>query len=339
MKQDNKRTELLVGLFLLCGLALLAGLILRFGSIREYFRDKEHYQVIFDDASGLSEMAPVRTGGLLIGRVAGSPTLTPEGKALVPFYLYADKHYRIPHGARLTIAKEGLLGDSYINIAPPQPLPPEYHAPGSTLTGTTLAGLDALQASAGKITADIEAILSELSVGVKHFNTALGTLEREVLSPVNTDNLKNALARLNSSLERLDQQFVTDDNAQQLREVLAHLRTASEKLAAQSDRLEPLLTKGEQAVTKFGQAADTIKATGTAFKTAAEKAGHTFGKASGGDGLMAALLDDPELRDDVKALIANLRRRGILFYRDKPVREEEAPSPPPRPRRAQPGLR
>lgn len=342
MKQDNKRTELLVGLFLLCGLALLAGLILRFGSIREYFREKERYQVIFDDASGLSAMAPVRIGGLRIGRVAGPPRLTPEGKVMVPFYLYTKENFQIPQGARVTIAKEGLLGDSYISITPPSPLTGEFYAPGTTLTGAAITGLDALQESAGKITADIETVLAELSVGVKSFNAAISTLEREVLTPVNTENIKAALATLNASLERLDKKFLTEENASQLRETLAHLRTSSESIAQQSSRLEPLLTKSKAAVTKVGQAADSFKETGTAFKTAAEKAGHTFGKASNGDGLFAALLDDPQLRDDVKALAVNLRRRGILFYRDKPSPADTAEPTPPRrraPATAKPGLR
>ncbi len=345
MKQDNKRTELLVGLFLLCGLALLAGLILQFGSLRESFRAKERYQVVFDDASGLSAMAPVRLGGLRIGRVDGAPQLTPEGKARVSFYLYTDGANRIPVGARLTVAKEGLLGDSYIGITLPPQLTGQFYQPGATLEGTTITGLDTLQESAGKISADIEAVLQELSVGVKTFNTAIDKLEREVLSTGNTDNVKSALARLNTALERFDTQMLTEENAENLRATLANLRTSSEKIAQQSQRLEPLLAKGETAITKVGQAADSFKETGTAFKQAAEKAGHTFGQASSGDGLISALLSDRQLRDDVKALASNLRRRGVLFYRDQTAAEKsgaagEEASPPRRPiTPARPGLR
>ena len=68
------------------------------------------------------------------------------------------------------------------------------------------------------------------------------------------------------------------------------------------------------------------------------QAGHTFVEASDGDGLLTALLRDAKLRDDFKALVANLRSRGVLFYKDE--RTEPPKSAPtrapasPRPARA-----
>ena len=35
-----------------------------------------------------------------------------------------------------------------------------------------------------------------------------------------------------------------------------------------------------------------------------------------GDGLLPALMKDPELKDEFKTLITNLRQHGVLFYRD-----------------------
>src|SRR5207245_5672096 len=42
-----------------------------------------------------------------------------------------------------------------------------------------------------------------------------------------------------------------------------------------------------------------------------------FKAATEGKGLLAALLTNPELANDLRALISNLRAHGVLFYRDK----------------------
>jgi hypothetical protein len=58
-------------------------------------------------------------------------------------------------------------------------------------------------------------------------------------------------------------------------------------------------------------------------------------KASAGKGALATLLSNQEFANDLKALIANLRSHGVLFYRDNAAKEEERakterPQNPPR---------
>lgn len=330
MKHETKRTEVLVGLFLLFGMVLLGGLILRFSSIRERFRERDQFTVVFSDASGLSLGAPVRLGGTTIGRVDQAPRLDASGKVGVRISVYRDDENRIPRGSRLTIAKEGLLGDSYIAITRPEDTSAGYFMPGESLSGSSTTGLDTLQESAGKISGDIEALVAELRTGVKDFNAAIARMNAEVLSKENSENVRSSLASLNSALEKLDQQVLSAENTGSVKETLASLRSTSESLSERVKQLDPILAKGESAMTSFGEAADSFKKSGTAFTKAAEKAGRTFGEASEGDGLLAALLNDPKLRDDFKVLIANLRSRGVIFYKDQ---EPAAPASP-APRRA-----
>jgi hypothetical protein len=51
-----------------------------------------------------------------------------------------------------------------------------------------------------------------------------------------------------------------------------------------------------------------------------------------GDGLLTMLLTNEEVANNLRALISNLRRHGILFYRDSAARVSPPPasSPPPR---------
>jgi len=328
MKHETKRTEILVGLFLLFGMILLGGLILRFSSISEHFRERDRFTVVFGDASGLSLGAPVRLGGTSIGRVTRTPRLNAAGKVTVEITVYRDDENRIPRGSRLAIAKEGLLGDSYIAITRPEQADQGYHDPGETLTGTGTTGLDTLQESAGKISADIEQLVKELREGVKSFDAAVTKLNAEVLSATNTDHVKTSLASLNSALKKLDEQVLSAENTASVHDTLASLRTTSDTLGQQVKKLDPILAKGEAAMDSFGEAADTLQKTGTSFTKAAEKAGKTFGEASDGEGLLAAILNDPTLRDDVKSLIANLRARGVLRYKDQAPKAESPTVPP-----------
>ena len=332
MKKESRRTEILVGLFLFCGLLLLGGLILRFSNIREKFRQKDNYYVLFDDASGLTTSSPVRLGGTRIGRVSKPPELTPESKVRVEIAVYRDPKHRIAKGGRVTIAKEGLLGDTYINIAAPPPPIIGYLEPGETIGGITGGGLDALQEAANDISEQTQTVLKDIRAGLKDLNAALGKLDQEVLSEGNLENFKKSLANVNNTVTRLDTEVLSPQNTDNLQRTLASLRVTSENLEKQSTKIAPLLAKGETSMTKLGQAADSFKETGVSFRKAAEGAGKTFGQASSGDGLMNALLTDAQLKADFKNLIANLKEKGIIFYKDKSAtRQQAAPPPTPTP--------
>jgi hypothetical protein len=143
---------------------------------------------------------------------------------------------------------------------------------------------------------------------------------------------------LKSALKKMDENVLSAENTASVRDTLTSLRAASETLEGQVKKLDPLLAKGEAAMTTFGETADSFKQTGAAFTKAAEKAGKVFGEASDGAGLLPALLNDPILRDDTKALVANLRSRGFLFYKNPPSEKPASTAPLAAPRRPSPPL-
>ena len=51
--------------------------------------------------------------------------------------------------------------------------------------------------------------------------------------------------------------------------------------------------------------------------------------ATKGNGLLATLINDSTLAGDLRALVANLRTHGVLFYRDSAAKTEQ-PLPPSR---------
>src|SRR5205085_11774067 len=50
-------------------------------------------------------------------------------------------------------------------------------------------------------------------------------------------------------------------------------------------------------------------------------------EARNGNGLLASLIKDSDMARDMRALIANLRAHGVLFYRDSAARATPSPSP------------
>ncbi len=69
-----------------------------------------------------------------------------------------------------------------------------------------------------------------------------------------------------------------------------------------------------------GAIGDTRKVLGT-VRTAADQAVH-------GPGLMGTLISNKELSDNMAALVSNLRRSGVLFYKDRAAAApESAPTP------------
>ena len=55
---------------------------------------------------------------------------------------------------------------------------------------------------------------------------------------------------------------------------------------------------------------------------AAEGADQAFEKINNGTGLFNSLLRDETIKNDVKGFIANLRKNGILFYKDNSIEAE-----------------
>src|SRR5712675_217697 len=66
----NRADELKAGLFIVIGLALFVLTIFVMGRDRQIFAKQEEYLTTFSDVKGLSEGAPVRLGGISVGRVS-----------------------------------------------------------------------------------------------------------------------------------------------------------------------------------------------------------------------------------------------------------------------------
>ncbi|MDR1350095.1 MAG: outer membrane lipid asymmetry maintenance protein MlaD [Zoogloeaceae bacterium] len=107
--------DLWVGFFVAIGIGALLFLSLKVSSFSG-IDQKEAYvlQARFDNIGGLKIKAPVRSAGVLVGRVTDIRLDTETYEALVEMRI--DSHYVFPADSFAAIYTSGLLGDQYIGL-------------------------------------------------------------------------------------------------------------------------------------------------------------------------------------------------------------------------------
>jgi phospholipid/cholesterol/gamma-HCH transport system substrate-binding protein len=107
--------DLWVGVFVAIGLGALLFLALKVGNLAS-FSTAETYAVHarFANIGGLKVRAPVKSAGVVVGRVA-SITFDNESYEAVA-QLTIDARYKFPRDTSAKILTSGLLGDQYIGL-------------------------------------------------------------------------------------------------------------------------------------------------------------------------------------------------------------------------------
>ena len=107
--------DLWVGLFVAIGLAALLFLALKVGNLSSTDVGETYaIQARFDNIGGLKVRAPVKSAGVVIGRVGEIRFDTENYMALVSMRI--DKRYQFPRDTFATINTSGLLGEQYVGF-------------------------------------------------------------------------------------------------------------------------------------------------------------------------------------------------------------------------------
>lgn len=107
--------DLWVGLFVVVGIAALLFLTLKVGSMNAV-NTSDSYEVVarFENIGGLKPRAPVKSAGVVVGRVAEVRFDNETYEAAVTLRL--DKRYAFPKDTSAAIMTSGLLGEQYIGL-------------------------------------------------------------------------------------------------------------------------------------------------------------------------------------------------------------------------------
>ena len=320
MSTERKGIEILVGLFLFIGLTVIAIMVVMFGRVGQGL--KKFYPIIveFPNASGLVKDADVLLSGARIGTVAEPPKLV--GRSFqVRVTLNIREDVKIPKKSDFVVGSSGLLGDRYVDVIPQADFDPNDVAkPGDTIIGTRTAGLDDLTQKGGVV---MDQLIKEL------------------------EEIKTMTTDINTKL-------LSEQNLTNLSETFGHLKTTSVNLSESSKKLDPIFTKADAAVDSTKNAMKSAEVAAADLKKAvadldrmSESATKTIesaralvtsgksliDKANAGQGALGLLLSDRETADNLRALIANMRRSGPVFYKDREPARTPAATPLPRERR------
>ncbi len=288
MSQSERGIEAKVGAFVFLGLAALAALVVQFGRIGEGWKTYYPLTVRFTDASGLLKGSDVLLAGAKIGRVSGGPHLVGAGNGVaVPLRIY--DYVKLPAGSKFTVGSSGLLGDRFVSVTMPPGKPTAFLPKNATIEGTRETGLDDLTREGGALVQD----------------------------------LRGTVKNVNATVTRLNEQALSQDNMQNLKASIEHLNQATGALAESSKKIDGVVDKAGATMTSTKEASDDLqKAIRDARKTI-QAATELMDEATHGKGMLATLLTNQQLANDLEALISNLRRHGVLFYRDSAAKTEQ----------------
>jgi phospholipid/cholesterol/gamma-HCH transport system substrate-binding protein len=113
----RERTDFWVGLFVLLGIIAVVFLALRAGNLSS-FSFAPTYQVTarFDNIGSLKVRAPVKSSGVVVGRVAAIAFDNKRYQADVTLDL--QKQYQFDDESSASILTSGLLGEQYVGLTP-----------------------------------------------------------------------------------------------------------------------------------------------------------------------------------------------------------------------------
>jgi len=279
MAASSKEKTVRVGGLIAAALVILMTFVFFIGSEMKIFARKNEYEVRFDSVAGLAEGNPVRMAGVTVG-VVKDIRLPRDPKARdVQISLMVDRKYaeRIRGDSRARLKKLGLLaGDNYIDITPGSPRFPELE-PGTIIPAQRQTNVDQLLASGEDVVDNLVQISYSLKNVLQRVDRGEGLLGELTTAPDTkqriTDTVLTTLNKTNAILGHVESghglvgKLVYDD-------AYATELTAS-----------------------LGSSARSLQTITTSIQ-------HSF---ESGNGMLPALLSDPEGRKRVTDLVENLR--------------------------------
>src|SRR6266542_1559428 len=266
-----------VGIVVLIALfAVMIGIFM-VGQRAHLFVKKFPYETRFDSASGLVAGNPVRLNGVTVGNVL-EVILSPDPADRTVRVVYdVDRRAapRLRKGTRAAIKTIGLLGDKYIELEGGTAEEAEVEI-GGTIPPAPGAGIEKLLEGGGDLIADLSGIARSLKNILARTEQGKG-----FLGALTTDSEESA--RLGNNLTA----------------TLTSLNSILRKVDAGQGLVGKLLIDQ-----KYG------KQTGDSLQAAIRSVENVFGKIDEGlrsnEGVLAALLSDPEGKKKVYTLLDNL---------------------------------
>ena len=113
----RRNIEVMVGLFVVLGILALTFLALKTANLGSLSSgDAYRLTARFDNIGGLKERAPVRSAGVVVGRVTAVSLDNKTFQGVVTIEI--ERRYQFPKDTSAKILTAGLLGDQYVGLEP-----------------------------------------------------------------------------------------------------------------------------------------------------------------------------------------------------------------------------
>jgi phospholipid/cholesterol/gamma-HCH transport system substrate-binding protein len=304
MTSKERASQLRVGIFMAIGLLAIGLMVVYFGRFGESIHGSYRIRVEYPNASGIYKGASVLLAGAKIGSVENNPVILPDMDG-VYLDLKIFEEVKIPTAAEFTIGSSGLLGDRFVQIVlgkDAKSAPPI--APGAVIKGKSEAGM-------GDVFDQAASLLTDVQTAVGNINKIAEKLNTEVFKDTTIANLSTTLANL--------------------KEASTAVSEASKKIDGVVKKAGEAIDSGKQTFTSANETFTSANQTLTTAKGAADDLKKAIGdlrsliqQAKQGRGTLGALISDREMAENLRALVSNLRRSGILWYKDRPPREADS---------------
>lgn len=114
---ERSKFDLWVGVFVMLGIASIVFLALRVGNLVSFSFEKTYpVQAVFSNIGGVSTGAPVKSAGVVVGRVRGISLDETGHQAVVAIDM--ESRYAFPQDSSMKVMTSGLLGEEFIAIIP-----------------------------------------------------------------------------------------------------------------------------------------------------------------------------------------------------------------------------
>lgn len=344
----ERRFLIRAGLFVGLGLTLAGLVILLIGKERRFFDPQVTYRGAFENVDGLRLDAPVRLGGLEVGRVSAITFAPDLGDKRIIVELEISRKFseRVRGDSVARVTNRGVLGDKAIDISLGSPGAPLVPAGGEIQTGSS-GDLSALLKASGEIIdnsvaitrdlrsavaaytdpelrRDVSALVRSARKIVEEVETGDGALHALVYDPKTARALAEVLGAMSRSAVRLDaaigeaQQILQDfrQGGGAVHALLYDPKTAQavSELGAAASELSQLVKDARQSPNGavhqlvYGDARGLFADLGAA----AAELRRITGKIEKGEGSLGAIINDPTVYEDLKEVLGNVKRNKIL---------------------------
>ncbi|NWF91586.1 MAG: MCE family protein [Syntrophaceae bacterium] len=304
----NKRSETLVGIFVVLGIALLILMTLKIEKF-QIGKDRGYLgHIYFDTASGLDRNSAVKVSGVHVGNV--ERISLEKGMAKVTVRVPSD--VVLYQDAKAYLKSEGFLGERYVEISPGTAGSPKLEPNGIIAQGEPPVDMEQVLSKMGAIREDIRDVTKPLgdvlkAVDVKKVEGVIDNLNRfsGQLTGIATES-KETIEKIRKGEGTLGKLIADEAIYQEAKKTVEVAKEAAESVKKTVDSLKNVSEKIERGEGTLGKVVNDDSLYQEARK-AVETLKNVSEKIERGEGTLGKLIHDESLYQGVKETVESAK--------------------------------